>query len=377
MAERLASEHLRCFLHVPKTGGTSVLAALRAARPDASVSLKSNDTSTFCYGFTAFEKLAPEVRELLLLEERELDALSRSDVVFGHFSLPTLLRVAPPDSIATVLREPRTRLLSLYAWQRLTPGLFDVWHPYQPEVEALRPLDEYLSEPQIAPEVDNVVCRMLLYGDPRIPALDFISADHTESLASDAIDRLDQFGFVGVLERGQATWNGLSRFFDAPLEPARDRVTASAGVVPDALPLEEPISDRTLELLEARSAADALVYTHALMAESSAAEARQLCNSTFAAQLVRLGDISGSSAATAQSLACRIAAAESRLAGLADELGAQQEALDSLQHDLERHRMWLHGMQGSVSWRLTSPLRAAKRRVLGAKPREAVPRNAR
>src|SRR5437660_10796210 len=107
-------EHPRCFLHVPKSGGTSVYASLRAGLPHASLSAKTNDTSTFCYGFTTFDELPPEARESLLVEEREFDALSRSDVVFGHFSLPTLLKVAPPASIATVLREPRTRLLSFY-----------------------------------------------------------------------------------------------------------------------------------------------------------------------------------------------------------------------------------------------------------------------
>jgi hypothetical protein len=370
-----------CFLHVAKSGGTSVHAALRAALPDASLSVKSNDTSNFCYGFTAFEELPREARESLLVEEWELDALSKSDVVFGHFCLPTLLRVASPESIATVLREPRTRLLSLYTWQRLTPEHFEMWNPYRPDVEALRPLDEYLSEPQIAPEVDNVVCRTLLYGDPRIPGLDFISPDHIESLASDAIERLDQLGFVGVLECGQATWEGLSRFFDATLEPARERVTGSAGVVADALPLQNPISDRTLDLLEARSAADALVYTHALMAESTAAETRQICNSTFAAQLVRLGDIAGSSAASAQSLARRTEDAESRLASLADELStcqeelhARQEAIGRLRDELARHQMWLEGIQGSLSWRIIAPLRAAKRRVVGVRTREGAGR---
>jgi hypothetical protein len=355
------SEHLRCFLHVPKSGGTSIYAALRAARPDLSLSAKSNDTSTFCYGFTAFDELRPEARETLLVEESELDALARSDVVFGHFALPTLLRVAPPESIAAVLREPRTRLLSFYTWQRLTPGLFEPWRPYRPEVEALRPLDDYLSEPGIAPEVDNVVCRMLLYGDPRIPALDFISPHHIEGLASDALDRLGQLGFVGVLERGQATWEGLSRFFGATLEPTRERVTGSAGVVADALPVQGPISRRTLDLLDARTAADTLVYSHVLRAECTEAETRQIRNSTFAGQLVRLGDVAGSSAALAQSLAHALSARR-------EEVIAQQDAIRRLEDELARHRAWLEDVQTSVSWRLTRPLRAAKRRVLRVKP---------
>jgi hypothetical protein len=36
--------------------------------------------------------------------------------------------------------------------------------------------------------------------------------------------------------------------------------------------------------------------------------------------------------------------------------GAKQARLE-----LERHQEWLHGIQGSASWRLTAPLRAAAR----------------
>jgi hypothetical protein len=368
-------EHLRCFLHVPKSAGTSLYEALRLALPEASLSVKTNDTSTFCYGFEAFDELRAEARESLLVEERELADLSRSDIVFGHFSLPTLRRVASPASIATVLREPRSRLLSFYTWQRITPGLFDLWRPYRPEVEALRPLDEYLSEPQIAPETDNIVCRMLLHGDPRIPALDFISPDEVQGLAADAIQRLDELGFVGVLERGRTTWEGLSRFFGATLDPARVRVTGSTGVAAEALPLRKPISDRTLGLLEARTAADARVYTHALMAAGTETEARQISNASFAAQLIWLGDTTGTSAASAQSVSRAIVEAESRIAALAEELSereqeliTQREAVARLEAELGRRHTWLAGIQGSSNWRLTHPFRAGKRRLSGMKP---------
>ncbi|MBV8944898.1 MAG: hypothetical protein JOZ95_05710, partial [Solirubrobacterales bacterium] len=93
----------------------------------------------------------------------------------------------------------------------------------------MRALDEFLAEPQIAPAVDNAVCRILLSGngDPRIPEFDFISPEHLASVAADAIDRLDQLGFVGVLEHGQGIWEGLSRFFGVRLEPTRENMTAS------------------------------------------------------------------------------------------------------------------------------------------------------
>ncbi|MBV9364046.1 MAG: hypothetical protein JOY89_07390 [Solirubrobacterales bacterium] len=368
-----------CFMHVPKSGGTSVHDALLAALPEGSVSPKRIETRPF----KGLDELPHPLRELVVAEERDVDAMSRSGVVSGHFCLHTLMRVAPPESIATVLREPRSRLLSLYAFWRLTPGWDERLNPGRPYDHALRALDEFLAEPQIAPAVDNAVCRILLSGngDPRIPEFDFISPEHLASVAADAIDRLDQLGFVGVLEHGQGIWEGLSRFFGVRLEPTRENMTASAGDAGAALPIQEPISCRTLDLFNARTAADALVYTHALMPERSEVEARRIRNSSFAAQLVRLGDIAGSSAASARSLGRLIGETESRLAGLAEELSRRDEQLSScrealnaqkdvvgrLQDDLASYRNWLEGIQRSASWRLTSPLRAAKRRVLGAK----------
>jgi hypothetical protein len=39
------------------------------------------------------------------------------------------------------------------------------------------------------------------------------------------------------------------------------------------------------------------------------------------------------------------------------------EKMADLTEELERHRAWLRGLEGSVSWRITSPLRALKRRL--------------
>jgi hypothetical protein len=41
-----------------------------------------------------------------------------------------------------------------------------------------------------------------------------------------------------------------------------------------------------------------------------------------------------------------------------------QEESSTLQADLEQHQAWLRGIQGSASWRLTSPLRNLKHRLL-------------
>ena len=138
-------------------------------------------------------------------------------------------------------------------------------------------------------------------------------------------------------------------------------MTGSTAVVPGSLPVQKPITSRTLELLDAMSAVDSVLYTHALTAETSEAEAKRICDSTFAAELVRLGDIGGIPA-TAQSFSLQLAETEVRLAGLSHELG-------TLEDDLARHRAWLEGIQESASWRMTAPARAAKRRLLGVEAR--------
>ena len=351
----------------------SVREALVAALPTASMSLKRWDTS-LASPVTEVDLLPHEFREYTLVEESELEDLSRSELVIGHFCLPTLLRVAPPESIAMLLREPRTRLISVYAFLRLTPGGDEASRLAR--VHTGRPLDEFLAEPLQAPALDNAVCRMLLYGDPRIPDADFIPAEHIDSLACEAIKRLDRLGFVGVLERGQATWRGLSRFFGVTLEPTRANV--SKATTPEFMPVHEPILDRTLDLLHARTAADTLVYRQVLMAETTEVEAKRFSDATFAAQLVRLGDVAGKSAASAESLNRRVKETESQVAGLAEqlsmreeELSAQRETMSRLEEELARDRMRLESIQRSVSWRMTSPLRAAKRRVLPREPKSS------
>jgi hypothetical protein len=341
---------------VPKSAGSSVGAALLAAFPGARVSRMVQDTSNIACGFTAFDELGEEARASLAVSDQEVQELSRSGLVSGHFCLPTLLRLAPPSSIGTVLREPRARLLSLYAWMRLTTRLHEVWHPYPAFAHALRPLDEFLAEPLLAKITDNALCRMLLYGDPRIPALDFIAPADLAGLATDAIERLDKLGFVGILERGQATWDGLSRFFDARLEPTRVNETASETASERPLPIK--VSEHTLSLLDARCEADALVYDHALITDRADVAPAQTRDAAFAAQLIRVGDLTGRSAASAQSLAARNAELESQVAALAAEAGR-------LQDDLALRETWLDGVQGSISWRITRPLRAVKRYVVG------------
>lgn len=363
----------RCFMHIPKSAGTSIHGALEIALPAGSLAPQRMDTSPFC-AFRDFELLPPPWRALIAVEDADLRSMRSYRAVSGHFSLTTLLQIAPSSAIGTILREPRTRTLSLYMYWR-TPRIFDEMQPYSTQEYALGSLERFLAEPRVASAVDNQVCRTLLNGDTRIPDEGFIAEADVEDVASDAIRRLETLGFVGVLELGDSAWRGLARLFHVSLEPRRLRVTGeSANPVP-AAPGEKLLTANALDLVERRNAADRIVYDHALtLAGIRGDERLRLVESTFANQLVRLGDLLGSSAAERaqatkrahaeierqERLTAEITEVRARLGSREQTMLELSEELERRSEDIDRLRRWLDAVHVSVSWRLTAPLRSTK-----------------
>lgn len=381
-----------CFLHIPKSGGVSIHTALEAALAPGSLAPQRFDTSVFC-DFNDFELLCPEARTQVAVSLDEVYSLRRYRAVSGHFSLTTLLQVAPASSITTVLREPRTRLLSLYMYWR-TPDLGDFWAPYRVTEHARRPLSAFLSEPRLAPVIDNQLCRMLLHGDPRLPESSFVTQSDIHAIAADAIELLDTLGFVGILELGDSVWQGVARLFNVTLDPIEVNVTGDL-VSPTAVqPGERLFTADVLDLIEHRSAADLLVYDHTLnRAGLDTRERQRLIDGTFAHQLVKLGDLVGNSAAQAAEHAEAIEMLRSQLEErqqshaeldeIRDRLHMRERAVQGLNdeirrrdEDLDRLRHWLDAVHASASWRITAPLRAAKhgmRRLRSARHGSAIP----
>jgi hypothetical protein len=378
-----------CFLHVPKAAGSSIHAALEAALPLGSLAPQHFDRSLFC-DFNDFDLLSPGARCQVVANPGEIQLLSGYRAVSGHFSLTTLLQIADALSIATVLREPRARLLSLYTYWRV-PDIGDFWAPYSATEYAQRPLAAFLSESRLAPAVDNQMCRMLLYGDPRLPESGFADQSDVQAIAADAIALLDELGFVGVIELGDSAWQGVARLFGVTLDPIKVNVTGELVSLAAIRPGEALFTANALDLLERRNAADMLVYDHALTrAGVDARERRRLSDGAFAHQLVKLGDLIGHSAAhtavlagTVESLrgelderershaqldeVCdRVDAHERTIQGLNDEIRRRDEDLDKL-------RRWLAAVHASASWRVTAPLRAAKHGIQSLQPSGRVP----
>ncbi|MFZ1925848.1 MAG: hypothetical protein WAU42_06875 [Solirubrobacteraceae bacterium] len=283
-----------CFMHIPKSGGVSIHTALEFALPSNYLAPQRFDTSIFC-DFNEFDSLCPETRAEIVVTENEKKLLAAYPAVSGHFSLPTLNQITDPSSIVTILREPRTRLISLYIYWRI-PEIYERWNPYRVDMHALRPLAEFLSEPRLAAVTDNQVCRMLLHGDSRVPSTSFIANSDIENVALDAIKRLSTIGFVGLLELGDSAWRGVARLFGVKIDPIETNVAGEGPSPIRARYGEKFITANAFDLIEDRNAADLIVYEHALtLAGLDSDERRRLKDRVFAQQLVKLGDLIGSS----------------------------------------------------------------------------------
>lgn len=282
-------------MHIPKCAGSSVYALLAESLPQGSLSRANIDAAMLGPGFIDLDSLPPRAREQVVSTPEEVADLAKYSVVFGHFRLSTVAQVTRYAAMATVLREPRARLVSQYVYWRSSPNHGS--RQFQPRDHALRPLDDFLSEPSLAAAHDNLVCRMLLEPDPRIPSRDFIARSMIEAVAADAAVKLDALGFVGVLELGDVVWRGLSGFFGVALAPDRRNVTSRRPMPSDAEPLGRPLTARTIGLIHSRTAADALLYQRALAgAGCSAEECAWLPDAAFANRLLQLGISAGHSA---------------------------------------------------------------------------------
>jgi hypothetical protein len=276
-------------MHVPKSAGSSVFEALHAALPAELIAPQRHDDVNLA-PFRDFEALPPALRAAIAIDEREVAALARYQYACGHFVLPSLLRIAAPEAIATIVREPRTRLLSLYAYWAI--GDFAAAAPYAAWEHASQPLGAFLSERAIAPVMDNQLCRMLLHGDARLPLDDFIRSQEVERLVADALARLETLGFVGVQELPDGLWDGLSAVFGVPLAPVRANVTAALPGDPRCPPLAASIDAAALALLERRTAVDGQIYRALVRrATGGTVDADGLAEATFLRQLVELGGV--------------------------------------------------------------------------------------
>ncbi len=244
------------FVHVPKSAGSSVKNAVAARCDPATVASCELDRVLFG-GFDRYDELPARIRATIAVDGA--DALSGFDVVMGHFGVASLRPHFDLSEMMTVLREPRSRLLSLYTfWRGWTPERHADWDPYDASRRAVTASwGAFLTDPSIASQTDNVVARMLLSPHPSIPSDGFIEPTDEDEIVESASDLLDRFGFTDVVESGAGLWSGLTSWLETPVEPERTLVTQ----VPADTDWSSAITAASAAALSRRTSVDAQLWS--------------------------------------------------------------------------------------------------------------------
>lgn len=245
-----------CLMHIPKTAGTSLIASLSAViAPETSVT--GFDRVLFG-GFTNFAALDEALRGQVYDDAGTLP--KTADFVAGHFSHSSLRAAYPRGQLLTVLREPATRLLSLWMfWRRHSDEHLAGWADWGDLVRQSRlPLAAFLAERRLAAQLDNVAVRMLLWPHRLIPADGFIDAAHDATLLRQARRRLADFVFVELAE-AEDLWARLSAWLgrDVGVERRNEAARIPPGL---QVPLAAELDAKCLALLDARSRLDLALW---------------------------------------------------------------------------------------------------------------------
>jgi hypothetical protein len=184
------------FLHIPKTGGTTLTALLEKT--------------------VGKDALCPERFNSLPL--RQAGYLASYSVFSGHFDRLSVRVIPGPTKVITVLRRPRDRIISTYRFWRAHPREQAVAQKLAHVLMAIdNDLLQFLKKIQkfsIA-DVDNMYARAFgaylpLPGDPaetRRATVDDLGGG--EQLTANAIAFLSECAAVGILERFSETISAL------------------------------------------------------------------------------------------------------------------------------------------------------------------------
>ena len=158
-------------IHVPKSGGTAVKRSLG--------DVFSVYTGPLYYDSAHFgadhllEGLPPHHAEEVGTVPDLSQIVKSHRAIIGHYAGSTLL-AAGCTALAVQVREPRSRLLSLYRyWEGQTPEENREWGVWGSKVveEARGPLKEFLQSKQVWPATDNAVSRQVASKGSPFPPL--------------------------------------------------------------------------------------------------------------------------------------------------------------------------------------------------------------
>ena len=206
------------FLHFEKSAGTSVASMLT----ELFHPLQVHDDPQ--------RGMAPHVLSAFLPDD---NARTRQHAfAWGHYDLPALRRLDPTRPVITVLREPRSRILSLYHfWKSVDPVLvanravgFNVTAVHEHD------LLDYLrsDDPLIRNYIDNVYTRRLTGTYVTGTERDELERC-PEQVTDEALRALDGLAYAGVVEQIGRDLPGLGQRLGISLPAALPRLNATDG----------------------------------------------------------------------------------------------------------------------------------------------------
>lgn len=275
------------FMHVPKTAGTSMNAAIAAALqapPSARM-----DRALFG-SFAAFDSMSDAVRQSIAMSPADYDPDAR--FVTGHATLHTLRQAYPRGNLFTLLREPRVRLLSLWLFWRGQPeegaGAWGGWFDHAIR-RARLPLESFLGSADLAGATDNVYARTVLWPDPLVPVTTFLPAEDAARLGRRALAAYTALDHVDVIEN-PAHVARLGRWLGRDVEARRDNVTAplQAGLCTTLL---AELTPAALDLLDARTALDRQIWSALVRERLPEVEPAVLAERVFALSIARYAEL--------------------------------------------------------------------------------------
>jgi hypothetical protein len=243
-------------MHIPKASGTSFTGCLRTAI--APKTMASGFDRVLFGAFGDFDTFSAEERGRIFATPG--DVPPDMDFIAGHLAYSTLRAAYAGAQLVTVLREPFTRLLSLWMFWRGTPDSalagVGAWGDYVRL--ARQPLKAFLSEPGVAAQTDNTTLRMLLWPHPCVPIDGFIDPANDALLRRVARQRLASFDFAAVMESSDFLAR-VQAFLGRPVVYTRANETAC---MPEEFrrPLASDLDAATLRLLDARSRLDLALW---------------------------------------------------------------------------------------------------------------------
>jgi len=245
------------FLHIPKTGGTSLAHVLESAYTE--------------------EQIFPD---RFGVGRHPAKYLAGFRLFHGHYSLQDILLIPGRVQVVTVIREPRARLISQYRFHR-SIILEASAARHDPLVsKAALPFEEYLQDPDVRrhPGVDNPVTRSLFALHPGIPeplrdaaAEEYrhgaLRPDTAVAVACAALDAMPWVSTTEALDvRAHSLGPALGIDLDVSRLRARRMVTDTMAAMDSSrYRATDPIAldARLEELMEPLTTLDARVHAHA------------------------------------------------------------------------------------------------------------------